>query len=158
MTQNEPMDTIDHQILNRIQQHFPVSARPYEELGQQVGISEEEAHLRVSRLRKAGIIRRLGGVFDSRKLGYVGTLCAVSVPDEMVDQAASLINPLPGVTHHYLRDHRLNLWFTLISPSRQHQEATLQHLEKQLMDQASAGPLLNLPSQKTFKIKVQFLL
>lgn len=158
MTRNEPMDTIDQQILNRIQHHFPVSARPYEQLGQQVGISEEEAHQRVTRLRKAGVIRRLGGVFDSGKLGYVSTLCAVSVPDEMVDQAASLINPLPGVTHHYLRDHRFNLWFTLISPSQKHLNETLHRLENQLMEQADAGPLLNLPSRKTFKIKVQFQL
>lgn len=153
---SETMDSVDQQILNQIQQRFPVSARPYEALGKNLDISEEEAHQRVTRLRKSGMIRRLGGVFDSGRLGYVSTLCAVAVPEEMVEAAASLINPLPGVTHHYLRDHRLNLWFTLIAPSRKHLEETLQHLEKQLMEQAAAGPLLNLPSIKTFKIKVQF--
>jgi siroheme decarboxylase len=150
------MDDIDQQILNRIQHHFPVDSRPYRLLGDEVGISEEEAHQRVSRLRETGLIRRLGGVFDSHRLGYVSTLCAVSVPDEKVEQAASLINPLPGVTHHYVRDHSYNLWFTLISPSQEQLDITLSKLGQKLQEEADAGPILNLPSRKTFKIKVQF--
>ncbi len=150
------LDPIDRQLLNIIQQAFPVDPRPYKVLGHLTGISEEEALDRVSRLRGAGVIRRLGGVFDSPKLGYVSTLCAVSVPEASIDTAASLINPLPGVTHHYVRDHHYNLWFTLIAPSEAALSTTLQQLENQLMQEASASPVLLLPALETFKIKVQF--
>ncbi|MEN1761291.1 Lrp/AsnC family transcriptional regulator [Anoxynatronum sibiricum] len=151
-------DPIDQQLLNLIQQDFPVDPRPYKILGDTLGISESDALQRVNLLREAGIIRRLGGVFDSRKLGYVSTLCAVSVPDHLVPQAAALINPLPGVTHHYQRDHTYNLWFTLIAPSDEKLSETLGQLEKNLQTQADGGPLLNLPACQTFKIKVQFQL
>jgi len=151
-------DPVDQQLLNLIQQDFPVAPRPYQVLGDALGISESEAFQRVNRLRETGVIRRLGGVFDSRQLGYVSTLCAVSVPDHLIPQAAALINPLPGVTHHYQRDHTYNLWFTLIAPSAAHLASTLEQLEKDLQSQAAGGPLLNLPACQTFKIKVQFQL
>ena len=149
-------DPIDQQLLNLIQQDFPVAPRPYQVLGDALGISESEAFQRVNRLRETGVIRRLGGVFDSRQLGYVSTLCAVSVPDHLIPQAAALINPLPGVTHHYQRDHTYNLWFTLIAPSDEQLSKILDQLEKDLQIKADAGPLLNLPACQTFKIKVQF--
>ena len=150
------LDPTDRQLLNIIQQAFPVDPRPYQVLGGLTGISEDEALARVTRMRETGVIRRLGGVFDSPKLGYVSTLCAVSVPEAFIDQAAALINPLPGVTHHYVRDHHYNLWFTLIAPSQDNLTATLHQLERQLMQEAVASPLLNLPALETFKIKVQF--
>ncbi|SMP54292.1 Lrp/AsnC family transcriptional regulator [Anoxynatronum buryatiense] len=155
---NAIQDPIDQQLLNLIQRDFPVASRPYQVLGDALGISESQAFQRVNRLRETGVIRRLGGVFDSRKLGYVSTLCAVSVPDHLIPQAAALINPLPGVTHHYQRDHAYNLWFTLIAPSDAKLSETLEQLEKDLRVQADAGSLLNLPACQTFKIKVQFQL
>lgn len=152
----DSLDATDRQLLNILQQSFPVDPRPYRVLGNLTGISEEEALDRVTRLRDAGVIRRLGGVFDSPALGYVSTLCAVSVPEAFIDQAAALINPLPGVTHHYVRDHHYNLWFTLIAPSQEKLTATLHRLESQLNQEALASRLLILPALETFKIKVDF--
>ena len=37
------MDDVDRRLLDIIQTNFPLSPRPYAELGQQTGISEEEA-------------------------------------------------------------------------------------------------------------------
>lgn len=152
----DSLDPTDRQLLNIIQQAFPVDTRPYKVLGDLTGVSAEEALDRVTRLRDEGVIRRLGGVFDSPKLGYVSTLCAVSVPEAFIDQAAALINPLKGVTHHYVRDHHYNLWFTLIAPSQEALSTTLQQLERQLMQEAGASPVLILPALETFKIKVNF--
>ncbi len=149
-------DPIDQQLLNILQQDFPIDPRPYRVLGEQVGLSEGEAHQRVTRLREEGVIRRLGGVFDSKKLGYVSTLCAVKVSEEAIDRAAGLINPLVGVTHHYVRDHAYNLWFTLIAPSPQALAETLRELEDQLVTQVGSSPILNLPATEVFKIRVHF--
>ena len=52
------MDDVDRRLLDIIQTNFPLSPRPYAELGQQTGISEEEALRRVNALRAARIIRR----------------------------------------------------------------------------------------------------
>ena len=150
------MDAIDQKLLTIIQHHFPATSRPYLELAKQLETSEEDVLQRVNHFRQQGLIRRIGGVFDSKNLGYVSTLCAVSVPEEKIETAARFINAQAGVTHHYVRDHAYNLWFTLISPSTEQQRQTLSHLKEQLQKHANSGTILNLPAKRVFKIKVQF--
>lgn len=62
------MDSVDRQLLDIIQTNFPLASRPYAELGQRLGIPEEEALERVRALRSRKIIRRLGANFQSAKL------------------------------------------------------------------------------------------
>lgn len=150
------LDHLDQQILNEIQHGFPSVSQPYLEIASKVGLSEKEAFQRVSSLRKAGFIRRLGGVFDSKKLGYVSTLCAVSIPEKMADTAAKIINQYQGVTHHYLRDHHYNLWFTIIAKSQEIMEETLSDIKAKLSEKTSTYSLISLPARKTFKLKVHF--
>ena len=150
------MDATDEKLLTIIQHHFPVSPRPYQVLAEKLGTSEKDVLHRVKRFKENGLIRRIGGVFDSKKLGYVSTLCAVAVPEDKITEAARIINALPGVTHHYVRKHPYNLWFTLISPSAEQQDQTLFELEDRLQKTADSGTIVNLPAKRVFKIKVQF--
>ncbi len=62
------MDKLDKAILNEIQSHFPIEPRPYAEVGRRVGASEAEVLRRVQALCDAGVIRRIGANFASRKL------------------------------------------------------------------------------------------
>ena len=75
-TPQETLDRTDRQLLDIIQTAFPLAPRPYAVLGEQLGISEEEAFTRVRALKARKIIRRLGANFQSARLGYVSTLCA----------------------------------------------------------------------------------
>ena len=100
-----PMDNVDRQLLDIIQTGFPLTPRPYADLGQRLGISEQEALERVRALKQSKIIRRLGANFQSAKLGFVSTLCAAKVPQEKMDDFVARVNACPGVTHHYLREH-----------------------------------------------------
>ena len=68
------MDRSDRAILNEIQSHFPIRSRPFREVGRKLGLSEKEVLTRVDRLKKEGIIRRLGANFNSRQLGFTSTL------------------------------------------------------------------------------------
>ena len=70
------MDETDRKLLNLIQQDFPIAAEPFAELGAQLGISETDVLERIKRLKDQGIIRRIGAVFDLRKLHFVSALCA----------------------------------------------------------------------------------
>ncbi len=67
------------------QSNFPLVSDPYSELGKQMGESGEDTYQLMKSLRSDGFVRRLGPAFDSYKLGYVSTLCAIAVPDEEVD-------------------------------------------------------------------------
>ena len=114
---NALMDEMDRMILNEIQSHFPIEARPYQVLGEKLGCSEEEVLQRVQDLKDREVIRRIGANCNSRKLGYTSTLCAAKVPSRLMARFVEVVNSYMGVTHNYRRDHDYNIWFTLIAPS-----------------------------------------
>jgi DNA-binding Lrp family transcriptional regulator len=149
-----PLEDLDRAILNEIQSHFPLVARPYAEMGRRLGASEEEVLARVQAMHDAGIIRRIGANFTSRKLGYTSTLCAARVPPEKLEHFAAVVNRYPGVTHNYLRKHRFNVWFTLIAESTDR----LAEILEEIRMASGVEEILSLPAQEVFKIKVDFLM
>jgi DNA-binding Lrp family transcriptional regulator len=146
------MDDIDRAILNAIQTEFPITDRPYEALGKRFDLAESEVLARVKKLKEDGIIRRIGGNFNSKMLNYTSTLCAAKVPEEKLDRFVELVNRYPGVTHNYLRSHEYNVWFTFIAPTM----ADIQNALEELAREADVPRICNLPAVKTFKIKVNF--
>lgn len=146
------LDSIDLQLLNLLQKEFPVVNEPYRELGEVLHISEEEVIHRIRSLMEGGIIRRFGGIFDSRALGYVGTLVGMKVPPEKLDEVASVLNDFPGITHNYLREHEYNIWFTILANSPE----KLRKILQEVVIKTGVNDLLNLPVEKHFKINVNF--
>ena len=146
-----PLDDLDRKLLDIIQTNFPITSRPYEQLGQQLGLTEAETLARVRSMREKGIIRRIGANFQSKKLGWKSTLCAASVPEEKLDFFIREVNNHEGVTHNYLRRHRFNVWFTYIGPTWPQIIENLEDISSQTGIQ-----VLNLPSKRTFKIRVDF--
>jgi siroheme decarboxylase len=145
------MDAYDKQILDIIQSHFPLTSRPYEEVGKQVGLSEADVLGRVRDMKKSGLIRRMGANFSSQSLGWQSTLCAASVPEDKLDAFVAEVNAHDGVTHNYLRENKFNVWFALIAPDMDAVEAILASITE-----ATGIKVLNLPASKLFKIKVDF--
>ena len=146
------LDDIDKAILNRIQSDFPITSQPYLAVAKEVRITEQDVLERISRLKKEGIIRRIGGNFVPDKLGYVSTLCAARVPEDKIEQFAEVVNRYPGVTHNYRRDNSFNIWFTFIAPSMQEIEQNLQEIS----EKTGISEILNLPATRVFKIRAQF--
>jgi DNA-binding Lrp family transcriptional regulator len=148
----QELDEIDKAIINRIQSDFPIASRPYLAVAKDLNLTEEEVLQRVLRLKKIGIIRRIGGNFVPGKLGFVSTLCAARVPADRIDQFAEVVNRYPGVTHNYQRDNTYNVWFTFIAPSMDEIAENL----KKIAEETGISDILNLPATKVFKIRAQF--
>lgn len=146
------MDNTDRAILNRIQSDFPITPRPFLAIANDLGFSENEVLKRVTKLKKKGIIRRIGGNFVPEKLGFVSTLCAAKVPNKKIDRFAKTVNRYTGVTHNYQRDNKYNVWFTFIAPSMDEIEKNL----KQISEDTGVKDIINLPSTKVYKIKAHF--
>lgn len=146
------MDTISRKLLEIIQDGFPITPEPYKDLAMSIGVSEEEIIDRIIKLQDQGIIRRLGAIFDSRKLGYKSTLCAMKVPKDQIASVSEIVNSYPGVTHNYLREHEYNMWFTIIAPSKEH----IDKICSEISLQTGINDLMQLPAKRFFKIKVKF--
>ncbi len=146
-----PLDETDKNILNAIQFDFPLDVKPFEKLGEQLEIKEEELLRRIQRLNAAGAIRRIGPIINTKKLGGVSTLAAVSVPEANIDKVAEYINQYPEVSHNYLRPDKYNIWFTVSADDENRLNEILEDIEKE-----TDCPLINLPTVRLFKIGVMF--
>jgi siroheme decarboxylase len=142
----------DRELLNIIQTGFPVTSRPYAAVGELLGISENEVIDRIAALKASGVIRRIGGIFDSARLGFSSTLVAVKVAEDALEEVADRISAHPGVTHNYQREHEFNLWFTLVTASQAQMDEFLS--ETALLP--GVHKLRNLPALRLFKIGVNF--
>ena len=146
------MDAIDRKILNIIQSDFPIEKKPYEVIGQNVGISEKETIDRIKKLKENGIIRRIGGNINPYSLGFVSTLCAAKVPEDKKKVFIEAVNSYKGVTHNYERENDYNIWFTFIASTREEIENSLDSISLK----TGVKEILNLPAEKLFKISAKF--
>ncbi|KRW95058.1 Lrp/AsnC family transcriptional regulator [Paracoccus sp. MKU1] len=109
----EALDDTDRAILNRLQEAFPLSPRPFDDAGAALGLSGAELIQRIERLQEIGAITRFGPFYDAAAMGGAFCLCALSAPEADFDRIAALVNAHPEVAHNYARDHALNMWFVL---------------------------------------------
>lgn len=146
------MDRVDKMLLDLIQRGFPVAERPYLILAAYAGIGEEEALERIEVLKREKIIRRIGGIFDSEKLGYVSTLCAAKVPEDQIERLSEFIKPITEITHNYQRDHAYNVWFTVIAASESRMDQVIQSVRGFL----NGAEVYSLPASRKYKVNVFF--
>jgi len=144
----QDLDQTDKKLLTVIQADFPLSVRPYEAFGKRLGLSEAETIERVRRLKAGRILRQVGAIFDTRRLGYQSSLVAARYSKERLDEAAGIVSAHPGVSHNYGRNHAFNLWYTIALPPGVSMERTIDRLHA--LSGAEATRLL--PTLKLFKI------
>ena len=124
------MTELEQHLLSVIQDAFPLEERPYQVLADMLNargeaVTELAVFEAVENLRTSGVIRRIGGVYDSKALGFISRLCAGKVPmvatgsadDSALDKFAAVVNEIPAITHNYVRSHEYNVWFTVIAES-----------------------------------------
>jgi DNA-binding Lrp family transcriptional regulator len=147
-------------VLNGVQDGFPAEPRPYavlaERLNREHGLSLTEEKLigLIGSLKERGYIRRLGAVFNSRPLGYMSTLCAARVPEDRVEAFGKLVSSFPQVTHNYVRDNPLNVWFTFCYARPEELSGFLAELRRE----TGTDEIFELSSKKIFKIRAVFSL
>lgn len=142
----------ERQLLTEMQKGFSPVATPFKEIAVRLGKQEEEVIADLQRMKESGVIRRLGAIIDSRKIGYTGTLCAMRVPADRIIEAADVINSFPEVTHNYVREYDYNVWFTIIAPSTDR----IQEIIAAIKDQTGIAAVLELSARRVFKIRVSF--
>ena len=146
------METVDREICNVIQSDFPLVDRPFLKIAENLGTTEDDVMSRLKELKRINVVRQIGAIFDTRRLGYKTTLVAMRIPADSLDDAAQVINRHPGVSHNYARDGHFNLWFTLAVSPFEDMDQTLDAMEKETGAEATR----KMPTIKFFKIGVNF--
>ena len=146
------MDEIDLKLLAAVQDGFPISPRPFRDLGLALGLVEKEVISRLDELQKEGLVRRIGPILDLRRMGRSGILAALAVPLDEADGVADMVSLYPEISHNYLRpnDSGYNLWFT-VSGTEERIQDILQEIRAK-----TGRKMLVLPTLRIFKIGVKF--
>ena len=151
------LDLMDRKLLEKAQNSFPLTARPWRSIGRELGISEREVITRLNRLSKQGFIRKIGPALDAGQTNLrASTLVAMKVHEGRIQNVAKMIGEQRGVTHCYQREHDYNLWFTIAARNQPEIRKTLEAIRHAAG--VTKDEMLNLPSIRTFKIDVRFRL
>ena len=150
------MSELEQHLLAIIQDAFPLEERPYKALADLLHSDEQTVFDAVERLRNSGVIRRIGGIYDSKKLGFISRLCAGKIPvvatgaldNSALDEFVAVVNEIPAITHNYVRSHEYNVWFTVIGDSPE----TIQKIVDDLCSKTKLHDVHVLLATKKFKI------
>lgn len=151
---------LSQKLLAIIQDGFPLVERPYKALAEMLNVSEQDVFDEVEKMRASGVIRRIGGVYDSKKLGFISRLCAGKVPASSLDfsaephsqtpmeKFAAVVMSEPAITHNYIRSHEYNVWFTVIAEN----ESAIQAVVDQVCSETDLHDVHVLTATKKYKI------
>ena len=142
----------DTRLLDDFQRDLPLVPRPFAAMADALGLTESEVIARLTRLRAAGRITRVGATCRPNTAG-ASTLAALAIPEPRIEQVAAIVGAEPGVNHSYLREDEWNLWFVATAPSDAELSASLSRIEA-----ASGLPVLSLPLLRPFNIDLGFRL
>lgn len=113
------LSELERRFINRYQGGFPLVDRPFAAVAGELGSDEAPLIETLRGLLAGGVLTRFGPLFDAERLGGRFTLAAMTVPEADFDRVATQLAALPEVAHNYRRDHALNMWFVLATPSEQ---------------------------------------
>ncbi len=105
------LDDFDRALIAATQGGLPLVPRPYDAVGERLGVSGKQVRERLAQMLETGLIRRIGAVPNHYRLGFTANGMSVwDVDDALVDQLGERIGQLPGVSHCYRRPRRLPSW------------------------------------------------
>jgi DNA-binding Lrp family transcriptional regulator len=144
------MDKIDKQIINALQDGFPICDAPYHRVAAQLGVAEQELIDRLQALLANGILTRFGPLYNAEQMGGALTLAAVKAPVERFDEITGIINAFPEVAHNYARSHELNMWFVIATETPERIQQTINAIE-----QATGLTVYNMPKIKEYFVNLK---
>lgn len=136
------LTTLHKQLLNDYQRDFPLSAQPYQDIADALGVTEAEVLSAFAELNDNNFISRIGPVIPPNHIG-VSALIAMSVPMQQLQVVADKVSAYPEVNHNYEREHRFNLWFVVIASDAEHLRAVIDSIEQETLYPAMQLPMLD---------------
>ncbi|MBT3237279.1 MAG: Lrp/AsnC family transcriptional regulator [Rhodospirillaceae bacterium] len=107
------MDLTEHDnlLIAAIADGLPISARPYRDIGDSIGMDEGSVIQSLKGLIDGGVIKRFGLIVRHHELGYRANAMTVwDVPDDRIDELGECLGSFEFVTLCYQRPRRLPEW------------------------------------------------
>lgn len=91
-------------IFKKIPSEFPLTERPYKDIADALGTTENELIETLKELRARGVIRRVGVVLEHRRAGYTQNAMVIwKVAHDDVEHTGKIMASFEAVSHCYER-------------------------------------------------------
>lgn len=108
---NRPNAASERRLKSLLEKGLPLTPRPWQELAEAAGMTEDEAMACARRWQDDGLIKRMGLVVHHRRLGISANAMVVwNIADERVGAVGRALAEEPAVTLCYRRPRRLPDW------------------------------------------------
>ncbi|MCW8852340.1 MAG: Lrp/AsnC family transcriptional regulator [Gammaproteobacteria bacterium] len=141
------LSQLQREFINHFQGNLPLEERPFQEIADQLGSTEDSIIAIVNKLKQDRLISRFGPLYDAARIGGGLTLAAMTVPEERYQMVTETVNRYREVAHNYRREHELNMWFVLATEQPEDLHEVISSIEK-----ATGLAVLNFPKQQEFYI------
>jgi len=144
----------DASILAAAQTQLPLVRQPFHALARSIGASPRRVMRLLRDAQRDGRVRRIGGIFEARAMGYCSALLAMDVED--IVSAGQVLAMHPGTSHVYERlgPSRYSLWATLAVSTGS--SLGLDDTVRRLAELAGASDVQILPAIKRYKLDARF--
>lgn len=152
------MSELDKGLINLLQDGFPLTARPFLTVAQQlkendIVASEIEIMNRIQAMLDDGLLTRFGPLYQAERMGGGLTLAAMIIEEKDYERVNEQVNAFPEVAHNYRREHELNMWFVLATESPEGIEDCIEEMEA-----VTGYQVFNMPKEEEFYVGLKFAL
>lgn len=99
------MLTDEENIIGRlVQRDLAMTGRPYREIADQAGMTEQDVLNVIRRMLAQGLIRKFAAIVRHREAGFSANAMVVwAVPEDRCEQVGQVLSSFPEITHCYKR-------------------------------------------------------
>ena len=143
---------LEKKIIASIQVDMAITERPYLEISEKLGISEEKLLKNLQSLCNRGIIRRFGATLRHRKTGFTANaMAAWQVDEDRVEEVGSRLASFKQVSHCYRRNPTGNWPFNLYTMIHANDEESCRQTARDMSQETGVENYALLFSLKELK-------
>ncbi len=143
---------LEKKTIALIQGDIPVSKRPYQELAEKIGVTEEELISVLETLNKKGFIRRYGATLRHQKSGYTANaMVAWQVDEDRTDEVGQKMATFQEVSHCYRRNPDADWPYNLYTMVHAKSEEACRETTQRISEAISVDTYMLLFSRKELK-------
>jgi len=145
------LEQIDKDIINLLQDGFPICNRPFAVTAKTLGISEANLIDRINNLLNKKVLSRFGPMYHAVEMGGAFSLAAMKIPEQDFESVCKKVNSLPEIAHNYERDHALNMWFVIATETPEEVQQVIDTIEHN-----TGYKVYNMPKQEEYYVNLRF--
>ena len=143
---------LEKKIIASIQGDIPVTERPYLEIAESLGISEETLLQTLQDLTDRGVIRRFGATLRHQKSGFSSNaMVAWQVDEDRIDEVGEKMATCKEISHCYRRNPQSQWPYNLYTMVHASDEASCRNIVRRLADETGIDTYSVLFSRRELK-------